>query len=151
MDMDILTKDTVRLRARAADKIDAIKQCGGLLVAAGCVAPSYIDGMLAREQVMSTYLGNGIAIPHGQVADLKAVNRTGVSVVQLPEGVEWEPGERAYLVVGLATRSDDHIGVLANLVEVLQDPETIQELVHATDPMTIVERLTRRRSEARWN
>jgi mannitol/fructose-specific phosphotransferase system IIA component len=148
--MDVLTKETVQLKAQATDKVDAIKQCGELLVKAGCVPPSYVDGMLAREQVLSTYLGNGIALPHGQLNDLETVYRTGMSVLQLPEGVEWEPGEQAYLVIGLAARSEEHVGVLANLVEVLQDPETTRQLVQATDPMIIVERLTRERSETRW-
>jgi mannitol/fructose-specific phosphotransferase system IIA component len=149
--MDVLTRETVQLKARATDKVDAIKQSGELLVKAGCVPPSYVDGMLAREQVLSTYLGNGIAIPHGQFEDLETVYRSGVSVLQLPEGVEWEPGEKAHLVIGLAATSEEHVGVLANLVEVLQDPETTRQLVKATDPMIIVERLTRERSETRWN
>ena len=65
--MDILTKETVQLRAHATDKVDAIKQSGELLVKAGYVLPSYVDGMLAREKVLSTYLGSGIAIPHGEL------------------------------------------------------------------------------------
>ena len=127
--MDILTKETVQLRAQAADKVSAIKQSGELLVKAGYVPPSYLDGMLAREQVLSTYLGSGIAIPHGELDDLKSIYYTGVSVLQLPEGVEWEPGERAYLVIGLAATSDEHVGVLSNLLQVLQDPETIKQMV----------------------
>jgi mannitol/fructose-specific phosphotransferase system IIA component len=148
--MEVLTRETVRLRAQATGKLDAIKQSGELLVRAGCVPPSYVDGMLAREQVLSTYLGNGIAIPHGQFKDLETVYHGGVSVLQLPEGVEWEPGEKAHLVIGLAATSDEHVSVLANLVEVLQDPETTRQLVQATDPMIIVERLTQKRSETRW-
>jgi mannitol/fructose-specific phosphotransferase system IIA component len=146
--MDVLTPETVRLGARAATKVDAIRQSGEVLVKAGCVPPSYIDGMIARENVMSTYLGNGIAIPHGEFDDLGSVYRTGVSVVQLPEGVEWEPGEKAYLILGLAavSTSNAHVDVLTNLVEVLQDPEATRRLVQATDPMIIVERLTRQRS-----
>jgi mannitol/fructose-specific phosphotransferase system IIA component len=148
--MDVLTEETVQLKAQATDKVDAIKQSGELLVEAGCVPPSYVDGMLAREQVLSTYLGNGIALPHGQLHDLETVYRTGVSVLQLPEGVEWETGERAYLVIGLAAKSWEHLSVLSNLLEVLQDPETIGQLVQATDPIIIVERLTQKRSETRW-
>jgi mannitol/fructose-specific phosphotransferase system IIA component len=144
--MDILTKETVRLRAQATSKEGAIRQSGELLVNAGCVPPSYVDGMLARERVLSTYLGNGIALPHGQLGDLETVYRTGVSVLQLLEGVEWEPGEQACLVIGLAARSEEYIAVLSNLVEVLQDPETVRRLAQATDPMMIVERLTRERS-----
>jgi len=141
----------VVLGAQAADKADAIRQAGEVLVKAGCVAPSYVDGMLARERVMSTYVGSGIAIPHGELADLRSVYHTGVSVLQLPEGVEWELGERAYLVIGLASTDLEHVEVLTNLVELLQEPEIITQLVHATDPMVIVERLTHGRSERGWN
>jgi phosphocarrier protein FPr len=149
--MKVLTSEMVILGVRAADKVDAIRQAGEVLVKAGCVAPSYVDGMLARERAMSTYLGSGIAIPHGELADLRSVHRTGVSVLQLPEGVEWELGERAYLVIGLASTDQEHVEVLTNLVELLQAPEIITQLVHATDPTVIVERLTRRRSKSRWN
>ncbi len=151
--MDVLTPETVRLRARAASKVDAIRQAGELLVQAGFVAPSYVDGMVAREEVMSTYLGNGVAIPHGELNDLQAVHRTGVSVLQLAQGVLWEPGEEARLVVGLAATpaSQDHLIVLTNLLQVLQTPDTVSELVEAGDPLIIVERLTRQRSERRWN
>jgi|SRR5271157_4075964 len=149
--IEVLTSEMVFLGAQAANKVDAIRQAGELLFKAGCIAPSYINGMLAREQVMSTYLGNGIAIPHGELADLRSVYRVGVSVLQLTEGVEWEPGKRAYLVIGLATINIAHIDVLTNLIDLLQAPETIIQLVHATDPMVIVETLTRRRSEIGWN
>jgi mannitol/fructose-specific phosphotransferase system IIA component len=149
--MEVLTREMVLVGAQAADKADAIRQAGELLIKAGCVAPSYIDGMLAREWVMSTYLGSGIAIPHGELADLRSVSRTGVSVLQLPEGVEWEPGERANLVIGLASTNNEHVEVLTNLVELLHEPESITRLVHTTDPMVIVERLTRRRSATGWN
>ncbi len=143
--MDVLTRETVRLRARAADKADAIRQAGALLVTAGCVAPSYVDGMLAREQTMSTYLGNGIAIPHGEAEDLQSVYRAGVSVVQLAEGVAWEAGEQVYLVIGLAATpgSQEHVAVLTNLLEVLQTPGAAAQLIQAKDAQIIVDRLTR--------
>ncbi len=144
--MEVLTGEMVLLGAHAADKADAIRLAGEVLVKAGCAAPSYVDGMLARERVLSTYLGSGIAIPHGEIADLRSVYRTGVSVLQLPDGVEWEPGEHVYLVIGLASTDDEHIEVLTNLLELLQEPESISQLVHATDPKVIVERLARRRS-----
>ena len=149
--MEILTKEMVRLGAQATDKTDAIKQSGELLVQAGCVAPAYVDGMLARERVMSNYVGNGVAIPHGEFKDLALIHRTGVSVLQLPEGVEWEPGEKAHLVVGLAARSDELASILSNLLEVLQDPATVERLAHTTDPMVIVARLAPSPEEGQAN
>lgn len=141
--MAIVSLETVRLRAQALDKQDAIRQAGDLLVQSGCVEPRYVSGMLAREQTMSTYLGNGVSIPHGQHEDLSLVRRTGISVLQLPDGVEWEPGELAYLVIGIAALSDEHVGVLANLAEVVEDPAAAEAFARTTDPMLIVERLNR--------
>jgi len=111
------------------------------------VAPNYVNGMLAREQTMSTYLGNGVAIPHGQHENLGDVRRTGISVLQLPDGVEWEPGELAYLVIGIAANADEHVGVLANLAEVIEDPDAAEQLAHTTDASVIIERLGREREE----
>jgi mannitol PTS system EIIA component len=146
--MSIVSLETVRLQAQAANKQDAIRQAGELLVEVGCVVPSYIGGMLAREQTMSTYLGNGIAIPHGRDENRADVRRAGIAVLQFPEGVEWEPGERAYLVIGIAANSDEHVGILANLADVVEDPAAASALSHATDPMQIVECLGRARSAA---
>lgn len=141
--MSIVSIETVRLQVQVRDKQDAIQQAGELLVQSGCVAPTYVRGMLAREQTMSTYLGNGVAIPHGQHENLVDVRRTGISVLQIPDGVEWEPGERAYLVIGIAANADEHVGVLANLAEVIEDPDAADQLARTTDPMQIIERLNR--------
>lgn len=145
--MTILSPELIRLQARATDKADAIRQAGELLVAMGCVEPAYVGGMLAREETMSTYLGNGVAIPHGRDENRADICRTGISVLQLPEGVEWEPGERAYLVIGIAAQADEHVAVLANLAEVIEDPDAAEALTRATDPQQIVERLGRARDD----
>jgi phosphocarrier protein FPr len=145
--MTIVSLERILLQAHAHDKQDAIRQAGELLVQSGCVAPSYVNGMLAREQTMSTYLGNGVAIPHGQHENLVDVHRTGISVLQLAEGVEWEPGERAYLIIGIAANAEEHVGVLANLAEVIEDPDAADQLAHTNDPMLIVERLSRTHEE----
>lgn len=141
--MAILSKETVQLNTPSTTKVEAIKQAGQLLVKAGHVAPAYVDGMLAREESMSTYIGNGVAIPHGQFEDRELIFSTGISVVQFPEGVEWNPDETAYLVIGIAASADEHVGVLSNLAEALEDEESAGQLVRANDPAIIVERLSR--------
>jgi phosphocarrier protein FPr len=147
----VLTRDMVVLGARPVDRFDAIRQAGEVLVRAGCAAPPYIAGMAARERVQSTYLGSGIAIPHGEISDLQYVYKAGVSVLQLAEAVEWEPGEFVSLVIGLASANMQHAGVFANLVEILQAPAEITSLVSANNPMIIVERLSRGRSDGLWS
>jgi phosphocarrier protein FPr len=101
--------------------------------------------MLGREKVANTFLGNGIAIPHGLPKDREMILRTGISVTQIPSGVEWNPGETVYLVVGIAARSDEHIEVLSNLTHVLDDAQTIQRLAKTNDLDDIVTTLTRRK------
>ena len=71
------------------------------------------------------------------------MRRTGISVLQIPAGVEWEPGELAYLVIGIAASSDEHVGVLANLAEIIEDPNEATRFAQTTDPLVIMERLNR--------
>ena len=145
--MAILSVDRIQLGATAVHKSDAIRQAGQLLVGSGCVLPAYVDGMLAREETMSTYLGNGVSIPHGQFDNRADILQTGISVLQLPEGVEWEDGEKAYLVIGIAASSDEHVGVLANLAEVIEDEEMTLALIQTTDPTLILNHLGAARAE----
>jgi mannitol/fructose-specific phosphotransferase system IIA component len=143
--MSILSLETVKLNVPTTDKESAIKLAGELLVKAGHVSPSYIEGMLGREETMSTYIGNGVAIPHGQFENKENIHSTGISVVQYPDGVVWDADEdeTAYLVIGIAATADEHVGILANLAEAIEEEESAEELVRATDPMMIIERLTR--------
>ena len=140
--MSILAKERIQLNAAAADRSDAIRKAGELLVSSGCVLPPYVDGMLLRETTMSTYLGSGVAIPHGVYENKKHVLQTGISVLQLPQGVEWDPGEMAYLVIGIAASSDEHVGVLASLAEAVEDETILKELMSATEPEIILKYLS---------
>jgi mannitol/fructose-specific phosphotransferase system IIA component len=139
--MSILSVGRVALNARAADKTEAIRMAGGLLIASGCVQPPYVDGMLAREQSMSTSLGNGVAIPHGIYENRDHILKTGLSVVQLAEPIDWDGEEPVFLVVGIAASSDEHVGVLANLAEVVEDEAKLAELRSTVDPEVIVKYL----------
>ena len=141
--MIALTEATVRLGETVADKEQAIRRAAGLLVENGHIAPEYADSMLGREKVANTYLGSGIAIPHGLLKDRDLIRSTGLAVLQVPDGVEWNPGETVQLVVAIAAASDEHLQILANLTQVLADESEIAELVKTTDPAVVVRRLTR--------
>ncbi len=136
--MSILSKECISLQASAADKVDAIRKAGELLVKSGCVLPEYVDGMLAREKSMSTSLGNGVAIPHGVYENRDHILHTGISVLQLADGVEWDEGEQVYMVIGIAASSDEHVGVLSNLADVIDDENNLAELLKTKDPDVIV-------------
>jgi phosphocarrier protein FPr len=111
-------------------------------VDSGHINPGYIDSMLGREKVANTFLGNGISIPHGLPKDRDLIQRTGIAVMQIPEGVEWNPGETVYLVVGIAARSDEHIEILTNLTHVLDDEKLVQQLSTTENPEDILTYLT---------
>lgn len=145
--MAILSEERIQLQARASDRSDAIRQAGQLLVQSGCVLPAYIDGMLAREESMSTYLGNGVSIPHGLFENRDHILKTGISVLQLPEGVLWDEDETAYLVIGIAAQSDEHVGVLSSLAEAIEDDDTTRLLIQTTDPSIILKYLSSQQAE----
>jgi mannitol PTS system EIIA component len=100
-----------------------------------------VEGMLAREKSMSTSLGNGVAIPHGIYENRDHILKTGLSVLQLPAGVDWGDGETIYLVIGIAAAGDEHVGVLANLADAIDDENNLADLLHTTDPDVIVKYL----------
>ena len=140
--MSILSVERIQLNAVATDRTDAIRKAGDLLVRSGCVMPEYLEGMLKRETTMSTYLGSGVAIPHGVYENKDHILQTGISVLQLPQGVEWDKdGELVHLVIGIAASSDEHVGVLASLAEAVEDEAILNEIVHATDPNVILKYL----------
>ena len=141
-----LEGSNVKLHVQADSKTDAIRKVGKLLVDSGHIKSAYIDSMLGREKIANTFLGNGIAIPHGLPKDRELILRTGIAVTQIPAGVEWNPGETVYLVVGIAARSDEHIEILTNLTHVLDDEKLIQRLSTTENAEDIYACLTRPRA-----
>lgn len=141
--MIALEAANVRLNASPASKDEAIRIVAALLADSGHIDPDYARSMLGREKVANTYLGEGVAIPHGLLKDRELIKRTGIAVVQVPSGLEWNPGERVRLVVGIAAASDEHLQILANLTQLLSDPEDIERLATTSDPQDVIDRLAR--------
>ena len=144
--MAILSKDRISLQASAVDKADAIRKAGELLVITGCVLPECVEGMLTREQSMSTSLGNGVAIPHGIYENRDHILKTGISVLQLTNGVDWDEGEKVFMVIGIAASSDEHVGVLSSLADVIDNEENLAELLKTNDPDVVVKYLGEKES-----
>ncbi|WP_297206530.1 fused PTS fructose transporter subunit IIA/HPr protein [uncultured Pluralibacter sp.] len=117
---------------QVGSKEEAIRQIASALVSAGNVADGYVNGMLAREGQTSTFLGNGIAIPHGTTDTRDQVLKTGVQVYQFPQGVTWGEGQIAYVAIGIAASSDEHLGLLRQLTHVLSDDSVAEQLKTAT-------------------
>jgi multiphosphoryl transfer protein len=127
-----LSIQDIHLAAQAGSKNEAITQVAAALTQAGCVTAAYVDGMLAREQQTSTYLGNGIAIPHGTTDTRDLVLNTGVQVFQFPQGIAWGADKIAYIVIGIAARSDEHLALLRQLTHVLSDDAVAAHLAKTT-------------------
>ncbi|MGB4945715.1 MAG: PTS sugar transporter subunit IIA, partial [Candidatus Competibacter denitrificans] len=136
--MKTITKSCIRLDARASTKEEAIRQAGLLLADAGYIKAAYIESLLKREQVANTFLGSGVAIPHGMIDDRHLIQQTGIAILQLPEGVEWNQGQKAHLVVAIAAQSDEHISLLRRLTRLMQQPSAIDALVHADNPLVLM-------------
>lgn len=146
-----LTRDDVRLGCRAADWRAALDQAAAALVEAGRVSAEYREGLLAREAQSSTYLGHGIAIPHGTPESRRYVHSTGVRVLQFPEGVAWHDGTRVNLLVTIAAQSDEHLDILRQLTHVLDRDGVAETLAGATNADEVIAALSRMPVSARFD
>ncbi|MFV0295046.1 MAG: PTS sugar transporter subunit IIA, partial [Hyphomicrobiaceae bacterium] len=127
LDPSILPEGNVRLGLRAMSKDDAIRQAGQVLVDAGAAQPGYIEGMLARELQTTTFLGQGVAIPHGTNEARTHINKAALGFLQFPDGVDWD-GKTAYVVIPIASNSDEHVSILAALASTLADKSKSEQL-----------------------
>ncbi|MCR9986687.1 fused PTS fructose transporter subunit IIA/HPr protein [Vibrio antiquarius] len=114
-----LNKNDITLSQSATDKFEAIKSIAQSLTDKGLVEHGYVEGMLNRENQNSTFLGNGIAIPHGTTDTRSMVKTTGVAVHHFPQGVDWGDGNTVFVAIGIAAKSDEHLGILKQLTKVL--------------------------------
>jgi PTS system mannitol-specific IIC component len=116
----VLKKENIKVHLKATDKFEAIRLAGRLLVEGGYVNEEYIEAMVEREKDLTTYIGQGIAIPHGVGAAKKNIIKSGMVVLQYPEGISFN-GELAFILVGIAGVGDEHLGILSNLAMVIED------------------------------
>ena len=140
----ILLKDNVKVGLKSVSKEDAIRAAGELLFKSGYVGKEYIEGMLARERDISTYIGKGIAIPHGENAVKEHVKKTGIVVMQYPQGVQFGD-EKAHLIVGIAGKGDDHLVIIQNLATITIDytDEDLEKAYTTKDPQVLFDMFTK--------
>ncbi len=137
---DILTPDSIRLRGRAKDQDTAIEEAGDLLVAVGAVDRDYVAAMHDRERTVSTYMGEGLAIPHGTNEAKAHIHSTALSFVHYPDGIDWA-GNRVEFVVGIAGADDQHLELLADIATVFLDPDAVARLRAAGTASEVIELL----------
>lgn len=133
---EVLAKDNILTGLKTESKDDAILRAGHLLEQKGYVRKGYADAMLKRENESTTYMGMGIAIPHGTDEAKKDIIRSGIVILQYPEGVDFGD-EKAYLIAGIAGKGEEHIEILASLGETFEDEDKLKTLMSAEDPNTI--------------
>lgn len=132
----------IRLGVSISDKETAIRAVAALLTEAGVVKSGYDESMLQREQVANTWLGQGVAIPHGMVEDKNLVIRDSIAVLQVPQGVEWDAGEKAYLIFGIAAQGDGHLATLRQLTRLMQTLGTLTKLFNTENKDDIIAALS---------
>ncbi|WP_081462304.1 PTS sugar transporter subunit IIA [Alicyclobacillus acidocaldarius] len=132
----------VALNVGTEPKEEAIRRVGRMLVELGHVEPPYVDSMLEREASTTTYIGNGIAIPHGMPDSVKYIRESGIVVAQYPDGVDFG-GEKARLVIGIAGKGEEHMELLSQIATVCMDESNVAKLVGASSADEIVQILER--------
>lgn len=137
---DILVKDGIKLNLKPVSKEDAIQRAGELLAELGYVDISYAAAMQEREKLVTTYMGMGVAIPHGTSQAKGTVKRTGIVLMQYPEGVDFGD-EKAQLVFGIAGVGDEHLDLLGKICTVLENEDTLEKLKTTNDIDWIMKQL----------
>ncbi len=137
---DILVKDGIKLNLKSVSKEQAIQAAGELLTTLGYVDPSYIDAMQEREKLVTTYMGLGVAIPHGTSQAKGTVKKTGIVVMQYPEGVEFGE-EKAQLVFGIAGVGDEHLELLEKICGMLEEEAVLEEFKRTNNIDWVLEKL----------
>lgn len=129
----ILTVDNIHLNRPSVSKEAAIRYAGELLCNSGYVEPAYIQGMLSREEKFTTFIGNGVAIPHGENEVKECVIASGLVVIQYPEGIDFGDGNVANLVIGIAGKGNEHIQLLSNIAEAIEDESLLNQMFTTDD------------------
>ena len=123
-----LIKSHIFLHQFAPSKYQALQQACSRLVETGLVKPDYFYGMYRRELQASTYLDHGIAVPHGIPASRDSIHRTGMVMMQFPEGIDWGDNNRVFLVFALAANGREHLKILSHLACALDNRHLCREL-----------------------
>ena len=137
---EILKVENILTGLAPESKEEAIRRAGMLLHESGYVDAAYVDAMIDRENLTTTYMGMGLAIPHGTSEAKAAVIKSGIAVLQYPEGVEFGD-EKAHLIIGIAGVGDSHLEILAKVSEALEDEEVLDRLSKSADASEIYETL----------
>lgn len=127
---ELFSNDNIYLNQSINTQEEAIEQAGQALVKSGAVTEGYIQAMKEREQLVSTFMGNGLAIPHGTDEAKTEVIQSGLSLIQIPEGIDWD-GETVKVVVGIAGKDGEHLDLLSKIAITFSEEENVERIVNA--------------------
>jgi PTS system mannitol-specific IIA component len=130
----------IRLGATASSREEAVRLCGELLHTLGAVEKEYVDAMWERENIISSYMGEGVALPHGTDASRKYVNFAQLVLVRFVDQVDWD-GEQVRLCIGIAAKGDEHGELLGDLAEKLLDEKSYKQLMESNSTTELLELL----------
>lgn len=133
----MLKKENILMDQAVNSKEEAIEMAGRLLVQQGAVEEAYIDSMLEREKVVSTFMGNGLAIPHGTDEGKTSVIESGLSLVQVPAGVDFD-GNEAKVVLGIAGKDNEHLDMLQKIAVLFSEEENAEQVINASSAEEII-------------
>ncbi|MBB5185706.1 PTS system mannitol-specific IIC component [Faecalicoccus acidiformans] len=139
---DVLIEEGILLNQTSVTKEEAITAAGELLVKLGYVTPDYVPAMLEREKIVTTYIGMGLAIPHGTTHGDGTIKKTGIVLLQYPQGVSFGE-EKAELVIGIAGKGGEHMEVLSKVCTALEDESVLEKMKTTTDKQWILDILTK--------
>lgn len=125
---DIFIPENIILNAHANDKFEAITLTGNILKMNGYVTDKYVQRMKLREEIVSTYLGNGLAIPHGTDGSDCEIIKSGISLVQFPDGIDFGDGNTAYITIDIAGKEGEHMDLLNKIALICIEEKNVQAL-----------------------
>ncbi|MFK4761306.1 PTS sugar transporter subunit IIA [Microbacterium sp. ZW T5_45] len=131
--MSVLTREQIRIHSGSVTQAAALQEATDILVSVGAVTPAYVDAMRQREETVSTFMGNGLAIPHGTNDAKDEILASALSVVRYDGGVDWA-GEPATFVIGIAGRGDEHLEILSQIAILFSDEDDVARLAAAQTP-----------------
>jgi mannitol PTS system EIICBA or EIICB component len=138
VDDALLREENIFLNQEFSNKEEAIRFAGRALVNAGYVKENYIEAMIARDQLTSTFMGNDVAIPHGTEEAKKDVLNSGFTVLQVPNGVDFD-GQKVRLIFGIAGKDGTHLEILSGIAVTCSDMANIEKLVEAKTAHEIID------------
>ncbi|HEC2153901.1 PTS sugar transporter subunit IIA [Staphylococcus delphini] len=133
---NLLRDENILLNQSLSTQEEAIEKAGELLVDSGVVKAGYVQAMKDREQIVSTFMGNALAIPHGTDEAKNEVIASGLSLLQIPEGLDWN-GEEVKVVIGIAGKDGEHLDLLSQIAITFSEEENVDKIVNAASPQAI--------------